>query len=132
MKLRVFPRARHIAHFEMVPEFRGSFIYFLIRDEKIVYVGKTSSLGARVGSHHRSKKFDSARYVHWDASEHVDLTEQAFIRYFQPEYNSFKAFGPFSAHDARILKTYGINDFADHTIASLNIVERDRILRGLR
>jgi len=65
----------------------GCFVYFLILNHEIVYVGQSRSLLARIGRHAaEGKLFDSVCYVRVLASE-LDTAEQAYIRHFKPMYN---------------------------------------------
>ncbi|AUR91998.1 GIY-YIG nuclease superfamily protein [Vibrio phage 1.168.O._10N.261.52.A10] len=63
-----------------------SMIYFLIRDEEIVYVGQTRNLSQRL-SHHSNKVFDRYNYI-IVSSDYADITESVYIHAINPEYNS--------------------------------------------
>jgi len=61
-------------------------IYFLIKDEKIVYVGQSTNIFSRVGTHKIDKDFDKAVYFECPSTELDDL-EYELINILQPKYN---------------------------------------------
>ena len=61
-------------------------IYFLIKDKKIVYVGQSTNIFARVGAHKMDKDFDKAVYFECPSTELDDL-EYELINILQPQYN---------------------------------------------
>jgi excinuclease UvrABC nuclease subunit len=69
-------------------------IYFLIKDDKIVYVGKSVHIPARIRLHscpglktiNQKKDFDYYAYITCEEDK-LDLYEQAYIKKFQPWYN---------------------------------------------
>ena len=61
-------------------------IYFLVKDGKIVYVGQSTNIFARVGTHKTDKDFDKAIYFECPSTELDDL-EYELINILQPEYN---------------------------------------------
>jgi len=75
--------------FETIPG-----IYFLIKDNNIVYIGQSIHIPARVRSHaipgrksvHLKKEFDSYTYV-MCREEELDFYERAYIQKFKPIYN---------------------------------------------
>lgn len=65
-------------------------IYFLLRGDKIVYVGKSVDLVRRVATHQADKVFDRVFYLpFWDNIENCKLIEyeNAFIRMLRPKLN---------------------------------------------
>jgi hypothetical protein len=61
-------------------------VYFLVRDDVVVYVGQTTNLHLRVARHRRDKQFD--RVLHLPTPcEDLDRVERGFIHALQPEYN---------------------------------------------
>lgn len=66
-------------------DFKISGIYFLLRRNKIVYIGRTINLINRIYQH-SEKNFDSIRIIkcNIDRLEHYEIR---LIRYFQPKYN---------------------------------------------
>lgn len=61
-------------------------VYFLIRDGKIVYVGKSMNVHSRIATHQRSKEFDRINFVECP-EESLHRLEQMYIRKFNPELN---------------------------------------------
>lgn len=70
------------------PRFRmSSGVYFLIRDDQVVYVGQAVDVHARVSTHGRNwKQFDSYTYIPCE-HDRLDEVERHYIRLFQPELN---------------------------------------------
>ena len=64
---------------------RNSFIYFLIKDNEIVYVGQTKAGLSRIFQHN-DKKFDSYSIIECEQSE-LDELENEYIIKFNPKYN---------------------------------------------
>jgi hypothetical protein len=62
-------------------------VYFLVRDDVVVYVGQTVNLHVRVVAHRRDKQFDRVLYLP-TRREDLIQTEADFIARLQPEYNS--------------------------------------------
>lgn len=62
------------------------FIYFLIKQKEIVYVGQTINLLNRIKSHKKEKDFDSYAFVEVDEYD-LDEMELAYIIEFKPELN---------------------------------------------
>ena len=76
-------------------------VYFLLRQGRVVYVGKSCSLWpGRIHQHIEAgdKSFDDVWYLPVDAGS-VDEVERAFIRRFRPEYNR--------AHNSPALRAAG-------------------------
>lgn len=63
-------------------------VYFLIRDDKIVYVGQSLDVAARVVSHRRdaNKRFNRAAWVECEP-DRLDEVERFWIRALRPEHN---------------------------------------------
>lgn len=61
-------------------------IYFLIRDDEIIYVGQTKDLNQRL-SQHSTKGFDRYNFIVVD-SNHADVIESLYIHSVNPEMNS--------------------------------------------
>lgn len=66
----------------------GIFLYFLLRNGEVVYVGQTCNLGARIHQHKKDKIFDGMRYVRFHDPAELDASELAHIIFHNPEYNS--------------------------------------------
>lgn len=65
-------------------------VYFLVNDERIVYVGQSTNLLMRVCDHARQGriKFQSFAYLVCDSKE-LDALESAYIFRFKPKENGF-------------------------------------------
>ncbi len=61
-------------------------IYFLIKDEEIVYVGKTVDLMMRISSHLKTKDFDSFNYMVCDKCD-LNKLETYYVLKYSPVYN---------------------------------------------
>lgn len=61
-------------------------IYFLLLNNKVVYIGQTKNLKQRISSHKGKKKFDSFRVFPCNV-EKLLMYERRWIVKFQPEYN---------------------------------------------
>ena len=61
-------------------------VYFLFRDNVLVYVGKTQNIYLRIGQHitEGQKKFDSFEYF---ITEDADALEAVLIQILKPIYN---------------------------------------------
>jgi hypothetical protein len=72
---------------QLVPlEVSDPCIYFLVRDDVVVYVGQSVNLHVRVNAHPRDKRFDRVLYLPTPL-EDLDRVERGFILALQPEYN---------------------------------------------
>lgn len=61
-------------------------VYFLIDTNKVVYVGQSVNVYARLCTHKREKQFD--RYTVLPCSENMlDTLESMYIHFFRPKYN---------------------------------------------
>lgn len=69
--------------------FNQYYIYALIKDQEIVYIGQSSNVMARLGSHiqERVKDFDSYSIVCKVNQDEVDEVEQKYIQELKPKYN---------------------------------------------
>lgn len=66
-------------------------VYFLIREDKVIYVGQTIKLAHRIEDHCRAFVFDQAFYFEVKV-EDLGKVEKAFIHHFRPE-GEFLNFG---------------------------------------
>jgi hypothetical protein len=64
----------------------GSFVYLLLQNNEVVYVGQTNSVGSRVSSHSRDKEFDRVSAIPVSKEQRLAL-ESALIRILKPKYN---------------------------------------------
>ena len=62
-------------------------IYFLFKQNTVVYIGQSVHLHRRIGDHMRSGKlFDGFSYIPC-SQEYLDILESIYIHAFQPKYN---------------------------------------------
>jgi len=61
-------------------------VYFLFKEDKVVYVGQSINVAARISQHSGSKDFDSFSVLLCDQSK-LDLLEGLYIRLLKPELN---------------------------------------------
>lgn len=61
-------------------------IYFLVKEECVVYVGQTNSLRSRINRHKKEIDFDEYRYLEVIKDE-LDYFEQQYILKYRPKYN---------------------------------------------
>ena len=61
-------------------------IYFLIKDKKVVYVGKSTDLFSRISDHKRKTGFDSFSFLPCERGD-LDRLEMAYILALMPKYN---------------------------------------------
>jgi len=88
---------------------RNCFIYFLLKDDNLVYVGKSNNgILGRISSHIKDKDFDSAYYVASSSEELLDEYEKKYIVKYKPKYNKqlFYADVPIKILDLKTLKVY--------------------------
>lgn len=62
------------------------FIYFLLHNNKIVYIGQSGDIHGRVISHRRNKVFDSIRSIECHI-KNLNFYEKRWIDKFKPKYN---------------------------------------------
>lgn len=73
-----------VIRFEMSSIASG--IYFLCRDDRIVYIGQAVDLSRRIPQHLKEKNFDRVFYINVK-EEDLNNVEIELIKYYQPEYN---------------------------------------------
>lgn len=62
-------------------------IYFLYKDFKLVYIGRTENLFQRIGTHiHGDKDFDSFSFLEVNPND-IEKAEFDFIEFFEPPLN---------------------------------------------
>ena len=66
-------------------------VYFLCKNQKIVYIGQTINIQNRIAAHitDSQKQFDSVFYIHVHKDCLLDV-EMSLIRYIRPTYNKGK------------------------------------------
>lgn len=65
---------------------KDCYVYFLIKNDEIIYIGQTTRGTARVYSHYEDKDFDSYSLVPCEESELNDLAAKYIVK-FNPRYN---------------------------------------------
>lgn len=65
-------------------------IYFLMRDDKVTYVGSSKNIYARVGDHSKSKRFDYARWIKVK-EKNLHAVERDWILSLKPQLNGYVA-----------------------------------------
>lgn len=68
-----------------IKNIKESFIYFLIKDNNVVYVGQTQNGLFRPFSHH-DKNFDKVKIILCESNE-LDIVEDLYIKKYKPIYN---------------------------------------------
>lgn len=63
------------------------FVYFLLKDSIVVYVGRTSNLYQRLHRHKQFKDFDYVRILECNSKIELYRTEREWIEIFDPELN---------------------------------------------
>lgn len=71
---------------------KGACVYFLIKRDEVVYVGKSDILAGRLMQHFNDKDFDRALFMRVPEDDACRI-EGAFIRLLTPKYNSLKVLG---------------------------------------
>lgn len=72
----------------ITPPSKGFYVYFLMLEGEVVYVGKTVNLYQRLGHHMTSEKqFDSYHYITYDCAHDQSAAEIAYIVTFDPIHN---------------------------------------------
>jgi len=80
----------------IMPEFRGNrgkfIVYFLIRANKIVYIGRTEDIQRRICSHKSSlwvkRWFTYCRFIQCKTYDDMCKYEYRWINRFNPKYNN--------------------------------------------
>ena len=70
-----------------IPMKYETFIYFLIQNNVVVYVGQTKNNLGRPLSHRKEKKFNRIEIMPCDIND-LDYIENYFIIKYQPKYNT--------------------------------------------
>jgi len=64
----------------------GSCVYFLCKDDRVVYVGKSVNIQSRLQQHLKEKEFDKVYYIRVSPSQ-LDTVESALIAMLRPVLN---------------------------------------------
>ena len=71
-----------------IPCIKNTFVvYFLLKKEKVVYIGSSENFLVRLGSHLKDKDFDSYYFVELRNKEEMLRAEAENIIYYNPFYN---------------------------------------------
>lgn len=109
---------------------KGFFIYFLFNGDSLVYIGKSTSLLTRIGTHTTDKAFDSVKYISVEKEEQ-DKLELALIKTFKPKYNTQKV-SPINIEEKDLLIKYSIKDAIINAIVrSLPVYRRTNFKFGV-
>lgn len=68
-----------------VEKYKCTFIYFLLQNNEVVYVGQTKE-GLKRPFSHKDKDFDEIRLIYCDENE-LDEFENKYILKYKPKYN---------------------------------------------
>jgi hypothetical protein len=69
-------------------KYRGRFfVYFLIYEDKIIYVGHTKNLYDPIVSHKQTFEFNRFGLIEYDTYEESLMEERDWIKYHQPTFN---------------------------------------------
>ncbi len=89
-----------------LPACPGPGVYFLLRDDRLVYIGRSIQPVARIAQHRYQKTFDRVFFLGVPA-EDLDAVEGALIRRFRPPGNTRLAGGD-QSNDLRVLDKYSL------------------------
>ena len=88
-------------------------IYFLYKEDELVYIGMTTNFSSRLNSHiaDDTKEFDSYRFL--DVNDNVNLNniEEKYIRKYKPLYNvrfTEKQFNIYSYETCDVFKDFNL------------------------
>jgi hypothetical protein len=95
-----------------------SCVYFLIKESRVVYVGQSINLAARIGTHQQEKDFDRVVYM-WVPESELDEVEGALIRALKPKLNG-KTGTPSCGDINEVLGRYGVAQGGVGAIATIN------------
>lgn len=68
-----------------VPKYTNCFVYFLVKNSEVIYVGQTRNGLIRPFSH-RDKDFDEIKILYCNSDE-LDIMEDTYIQKYKPPYN---------------------------------------------
>jgi negative regulator of genetic competence, sporulation and motility len=67
------------------------FVYILLKNEVVVYVGRTKNLLSRLQNHKYIKDFDRVFLMEYPDKDQLYKYEKVCISYYMPEYNRRKS-----------------------------------------
>ena len=134
-----------------VPSFNKCFIYFLIKDEVVVYVGQTQKGLIRPFAHQYDKEYDEIKIIYCEQKE-LDMLEDKYIKKYQPIYNKTVNLAMnYSLHRARdkirkmfnnncfylpelkkIIKKLNINIYQNNGISYITIDDFEKIIKHIK
>lgn len=69
-------------------DYKGRFfVYFLMDEDEIIYVGRTRSLYERIVCHKQSYEFNRFGLIEYNTYEESLIEERDWIKYHQPKFN---------------------------------------------
>jgi len=68
-----------------LPKYQKSFIYFLLKNDDVVYVGQTKS-GITRPLTHKDKDYDTIKLLYCDVKD-LNILEDKYIKKYKPIYN---------------------------------------------
>jgi hypothetical protein len=83
-------------------------VYFLLKDEVVVYVGQSSNVSSRIKAHKADKDFDTFKVLECEEHE-LNATEALLIKAFIPKYNLVGAKGTLTEVDFLKLQDMGFD-----------------------
>lgn len=72
--------------FIKVDIYKSTFIYFLLENNDVVYVGQTTQGISRPFNHYKDKDFDEIRLIYCNKNE-LNALENKYILKYKPKYN---------------------------------------------
>lgn len=107
-----------------IPNYKNVFVYFLLLNKEVVYVGQTRNGLVRPLSH-KDKVFDEIKIMYCKEKD-LDLTEDLYIKKYMPYYNKNANYNMnYSLHRARNKIRSLFND------NSFNLPKLKRIIKAL-
>lgn len=95
-------------------------IYFLFKDEELVYIGQSTNINKRVHDHIIDKKFNTYTYIQFPKFK-LDEMEKKFIRIYSPKYNII--------HKGKIFISETITNLTNNTPNTILIHEGKAIIK---
>lgn len=65
------------------------FVYYLIDNEKVIYVGSSHNIYKRLNGHKYQKQFNTIKLVSFDSARNCKRFERYEIQRLKPEHNTF-------------------------------------------
>ena len=66
---------------------KGNFVYRLIHNNEIIYIGKSTQINVRLTHHLRDKDFDTVEVIQFDNEVDMCISEIYFINKYKPRLN---------------------------------------------